>query len=469
MQKNNMMKLKNLSILVVLTIIYSSCGSHKQVKDKNVSNVVLHINMNNYNGNKAFIQGTDKKVYEIKKIDNGKFVDTLQIPEGYYKLNLGREFTNVYLTPGDNLNISLDAEKFDETMHYEGKGAEENNYLAKKLLLTEKLTSKKNMLALYGLDEAGFLKKQKSINEQYKQLLAQSQIKNKNFLDAENKAIKIKNAITLLQYPDYKRYLSKNNNFKVSKSYPDTSKDIDVNDEKLLKIPCFIDYATIFVQKEIIKNISKPDDAKPINRLKKLNSLITNKKIRENLAFNMGMADIEYVSNIDDYVNLYKTMVTNPTFLKPLEQKAENLKKVHPGADSPDFKAFDINGKEYHLKDFAGKLLYIDLWATWCAPCRAEIPYLEKLKKEYNGKNINFLSIDVYDQKAKWEQMMKTGKLTGNQLISTDRNMNFLKVYSVTGIPRFILLDENGKIISQNAMRPSNPQLKQLINQHLNK
>jgi len=75
----------------------------------------------------------------------------------------------------------------------------------------------------------------------------------------------------------------------------------------------------------------------------------------------------------------------------------------------------------------------------------------------------------VYDKKDKWEQMVKQQKMEGWQLISTDREMPFLKKYVVDGIPRFILLDAEGKIIDANAPRPSDKHLADLIDKTLSK
>ena len=77
---------------------------------------------------------------------------------------------------------------------------------------------------------------------------------------------------------------------------------------------------------------------------------------------------------------------------------------------SPDFKGQDINGKTLSLKDFNGKYLYIDVWATWCGPCKKEIPFLKELEKKFEGKNITFLSLSTDQNKTDWENMVKSGE-----------------------------------------------------------
>ena len=125
-----------------------------------------------------------------------------------------------------------------------------------------------------------------------------------------------------------------------------------------------------------------------------------------------------------------------------------------PGRPSPDFKASDIDGKEWTLEDFKGKYVYIDMWATWCGPCRREMPYLKALAEKFEGAEIIFLGLSIDRDKAKWEEMVKGGTLTGVQLYLGAQSA-FQKAYNVDGIPRFILLDKNGVIVNDNMSNPS--------------
>ncbi len=463
------MRAKILLIFAILLLV--SCGSKKKISKENLNDkVVVKIQVENFEkGGKAYFKSTDNKLFKLKKNGESSFADTLEMPEGYYILNIGKEYTNTYIQPGCDINISLDANKFDETIKYEGKGAKENNYLAKKMLINEKINGKKQIIALNSLKEREFLSKWDSIVGIFKNNLVSSSLENKTFYELEKQSINIIKAIGIVQYPDYHRYITKDMNFRTTKSYPDVTKMVDINDEKLLKIPLFIDFLRMYFSSRAVDLAKRQHiNTDPVLTLQVIDKGLKNQKIKERLILASAKQEIAYTKKLDEYYSLFNKLVPKPELQKEVTEIYNNLKKLQPGSLSTDFKAFDINGKEYHLKDFKGKLLYIDLWATWCAPCKAEIPFLEKLKKEYENKNITFLSLDVYDNKSRWENMVKSGKITGWQLISTDRNMEFLKNYVVKGIPRFIFLDEKGNIINQNAPRPSNPILKQLINKHLN-
>jgi len=115
------------------------------------------------------------------------------------------------------------------------------------------------------------------------------------------------------------------------------------------------------------------------------------------------------------------------------------------------------------LSELRGKYVYIDIWATWCVPCKAEIPFLSKLESDYSTKNIVFLSLSVdhSSDKAKWVSYVKNNRLGGIQVIADkDFSSDFISKFNVASIPRFILIDPVGKIVFANAARPSDPGLR---------
>ncbi|WP_435254143.1 TlpA family protein disulfide reductase [Tenacibaculum sp. A30] len=141
---------------------------------------------------------------------------------------------------------------------------------------------------------------------------------------------------------------------------------------------------------------------------------------------------------------------------------AKNLAK---GMASPKFVDYENNaGGTTSLDDLKGKYVYIDLWATWCQPCKNEIPFLKQVEAKYHNKNIAFVSISVDRQKdyETWKQMIVDKELTGVQLYAKE-DKSFMDAYRVSGIPRFILLDPQGNIVDSNAPRPSNPKLVELF------
>lgn len=141
-----------------------------------------------------------------------------------------------------------------------------------------------------------------------------------------------------------------------------------------------------------------------------------------------------------------------------------------PGAKAFNFTFPDVNGKLVSLKDFKGKVVLVDVWATWCGPCVKEIPSLKKIEQDFHGKDVIFLSVSVDDEKdkEKWKKYVADEQLGGVQ-IHAGRGSEISRDYKISGIPRFMLFDRNGNIIDIDSPRPSDPKLKDILNEWLSK
>ena len=190
----------------------------------------------------------------------------------------------------------------------------------------------------------------------------------------------------------------------------------------------------------------------------------------QNLKSEFLSIDIDYFEKQDQSFQSMKKTYTNY-----LEEKIEMRNLFVKGTISPTFSNYEnYSGGETSLKDFNGKFVYIDVWATWCGPCKVEIPSLKKLELKYKTKNIEFISISVDDarrsgtmEKANesWRKMVRDKQLTGTQLITGNGwNTDFIQDYKINAIPRFILIDPKGNIIDADAPRPSSKRLIELLN-----
>ena len=141
-----------------------------------------------------------------------------------------------------------------------------------------------------------------------------------------------------------------------------------------------------------------------------------------------------------------------------------NLPQI--GEPAIDFTYPDKNGNEFSLSSFKGNLVYVDVWATWCRPCKAEIPALKELEHYYHNKDITFLSVSVDTDKEAWENMLTEKELGGVQLWA-DGWSKITKDYAINGIPRFMLFDADGNVISLDAPRPSSDEIRGLIEANL--
>ncbi|MBA6152620.1 TlpA disulfide reductase family protein [Gelidibacter maritimus] len=172
-------------------------------------------------------------------------------------------------------------------------------------------------------------------------------------------------------------------------------------------------------------------------------------------------------ANLEPMLNMYQNYFAESIAIR---------EQFPAGSPSPTFENYENHkGGTTSLEDLKGKYVYVDVWATWCGPCIAEIPSLKELDAKYADKNIQFVSISIDDAmrsgggdlevaKNKWRTMVEEENLIGLQLFS-DKNWqsDFVRDYKINGIPRFILIDPNGNVVDANAPRPSSKKLIELF------
>lgn len=131
-------------------------------------------------------------------------------------------------------------------------------------------------------------------------------------------------------------------------------------------------------------------------------------------------------------------------------ERAERLaleSAVAIGAQAPDLTLETIKGKKANLKSYKGKVLIVDFWASWCGPCRAEIPKLKKIYEDYkDNKNVEFLSISIDQDKDAWHSAVDKEAMPWPQLLSPEGGQEARKTYQFSGIPFIICIDADGTI-----------------------
>jgi len=121
-----------------------------------------------------------------------------------------------------------------------------------------------------------------------------------------------------------------------------------------------------------------------------------------------------------------------------------------------NFKLVSVDGKEYSLLDFKGKKVLLNFFATWCPPCRAEIPDFERFHRE--NKDVVLIGINIQEDKATVEEFLSSMGVTYPVLL--DRDGKVSTQFGIEGIPTTFLIDKNGKIVAKNVGMMTYEQLK---------
>ncbi len=180
------------------------------------------------------------------------------------------------------------------------------------------------------------------------------------------------------------------------------------------------------------------------------------------------------IKHSDSLIANLKGMLSNEAFLKEFDQLYNDNKKAllshQIGKRAPDFILTDTIGYKYALNDFEGKIVLIDVWASWCGPCIKEFPYLHKLEKKLaNNKDFQLLSVSTDDTKQIW---IKNGLLNFNPPglgLWVGRDKQFSRDFNIDFIPVLMLLDKKGNFIDFNPPRASEgDKLYRLIIEKLN-
>lgn len=135
------------------------------------------------------------------------------------------------------------------------------------------------------------------------------------------------------------------------------------------------------------------------------------------------------------------------------DEKEALLSLLEVGKPAPIFTVKNLKGKETVFKPstlFKGKAVLIDFWASWCGPCRQAIPVLKQLYETYSSQGIEFVSISVDEKDADWKKALSSENMPWTQFQALNGGEEAMKLYQFCGIPHFVLLDQEGNIISRN-------------------
>lgn len=409
---------------------------------------------------KLLLLQNDEVVKEIPVQADGTFRDTIrEIGDNhfYYLVENPAVQTPLYLANGTNMELTLN-EEVSKTM-VSGSQTKQTQYLIERnSFINDRIN---------GADSNLFGQKPQEFKENVKAFFAELDKKLKaygfdeEFVKNQEKWTNYKFVEYLTIFPTYHRYTSGNEAILPDDFYAERDGIDYDNAEEFRTIDTYRD----LVRSKFYTIINNPNDAENIKKFISEVNALKSDNIRADLAkgtFQLISPNSTVNKEIFDFIN---KNVTDEKVKEAAKKAYDVATKLTSGSPSPKFSNYEnFNGGTTSLDDFKGKVTYIDIWATWCLPCRGEIPALKELEKKFHGKDVAFVSISIDQNKDEWKEFVKSEDLKGVQLFAENAfESQFIQDYGIRQIPTFIIIDKEGKIVNADAPRPSSNEITGLL------
>lgn len=447
--------MKNCLFIAFLVGLLSACTS----TDK-PDNILVTFDVKNPTASEVVLV-YHRDIHPVALDAQGHAVDTITgVNSLYVNLFYGQNERKIYLEKGDRVHITFDGNDYVGTFSFEGEKAKVVDYLNTMTLtplpdedyalsfgeymqkLNEKEQDAVKLLKARGLDGIG------------------------KFHKMETARIRYSYGTGVVMYPMGHTMMTRDSLYQPDEAYYAALRGYLQEDEDWLDMD---EYRAFVI--ELAHILDSPHRKttefypKTLAQMRYIADNFKNERVKQTLLNRLATEYIDRygIKNIADMENIYHAYVSDTALRADYKVHYDKWDISSPGKPSPDFEAADLAGETHTLADFKGKYVYIDLWATWCAPCRKELPFLKELAGKMEGKNIVFLGLSIDHDKAKWEEKVKTGELPGVQLY-LGRGSSFQRAYNIEGIPRFLLLDREGKIVNNDMLRPSSDDTERMLN-----
>ncbi|WP_143308583.1 TlpA family protein disulfide reductase [Chitinophaga vietnamensis] len=410
----------------------------------------------------AVEEGKTKEVASAWVDDKHAFAFALPHPqEGFYYLSSAARSNGVrvYLKPGDQLNVELNGAAYTvKSGSAENKLLQQWNELAAPVLKPamgmDTVTYKSYFPTLEKTlpKVAAFKKTVNTPNKSFNELL-----KFATDVDIEHAALRFL-LIPHSEHPQLKDYPA---------YYKTIVQDKKYCDDKLLQLAEAEDLLRLYNTYNLLLTKTAADRPKPQEMFQKGVDGFCSDRVKALFITSSLGSYRTYESLIAAIEPVKKYLATDVEKKRYLEYE-KSVRKFSKGEAGFNFSGEDLSGKPVSFNDLKGKVVVVDVWATWCGPCKAELPHLQQLEEEMNGKDVTFVgvSVDEGKDKEKWKAFVKEKEMKGVQLFVNGWS-DITKFYGINGIPRFMVFDKNGKIVNVDAPRPSTPELKALIEELL--
>lgn len=382
----------------------------------------------------------------LDKEGNFSLSISLNNPQYAYLKELDRR---LFLLPNDSLLIKKADDKY---IFFGGQSALINNYYTDWKTYLYAVADTSDSENYYNQKPYDFLQSVDEWIEIWKRPLRELQggnsNLNKDFIALEN------SRINYWMYGDLNDY--RNNGSEIPDDFYQYLEKVNLNDLSLMQLDEYKYFLSsfVFMKARRLKTDDKIQETSKM--LDIIEEYLKNETIKNEISKEIIRIQTSNLSINDSLFERFKAICTNDLYVKEIEKNYQNLKPLLRGKQAPDFEFIGLNGDKVSLNDFKGRYLLIDVWSTTCAPCIREIPYIEKLKQEFKGKNIEIIAACLSDE-TEWKSTLAKHSLKkGQYRIENGWNSEFRYDFlKSSGVPVYILIDPQGFLIDARAPKPS--------------
>jgi thiol-disulfide isomerase/thioredoxin len=447
---------------LIFIFIISSCQNDR-VKSNN--HIILSSQITGIEAD-ALVLKTDSRFYwhhqetaekTINLEQDQSFTDTLDIPAGNYEMTIGDRIIKVFLKPGYDLNFRIE----EGNVTFSGKGEKENTYIKEREVLIAKVGGKNFYHYFSNLPEDEFLAYASSLENERLNLINNHVEIDEDLRKTELAWAKVEKAQKFLNYSFTREKIDAL--YIPSPSYPDPLEELDINDEIYLNVSLFP-----FLLYSYFANIANKTNLEIWEYILNDSFPVTNEEIREEIFFTTAKFSMQRFIKLDEFYSRAQEFLKSEEYREEITAIYQVLKELETGSEAPAFELKNMEDELVALKDFCGNLIYIDFWASWCKPCLEDLPDFKKLQEKFKSEEVKFVSIGMESKKENLLKIINDHQLNNIHLFDPEQEQDLKKNYSINGIPRYVLIDREGKIIDHNAKRPSNPELVSQLQNLLN-
>ena len=384
--------------------------------------------------------------------------------DGYFVLRNGNRTVHLFISPGDELHLEYDNHDILNSITFTGKHSEANQYLKQKYQLMVAHNLAGSHLYELPVKEFRYLADSLYVTEKlvFESYQKQHPALTQTFVQMEQASLLYDWATKLMEYPR----LSPQANTIDGTTYFNFLQKLDVNNSTLLPLCEYKIFLNAYIAWHAEEHIKKLADQNlephemTLFRLQQVNSQIKNQTVKNFLLGSMVKEQVKYFGykNCEWVFKTFEANCTDGLLKEQLLAPYLKYQALETSGTAPEVSFEDMEGAKSGLNRFLGSYIYIDVWATWCLPCKRESPFFEELGQKYAHKNIQFISLSVDNKKEDWSSFLQVKGTSRNQYWVENAEL-FLKDYQIKTIPRFIIIDPQGKIIQVDAFRPSEPDL----------